>query len=234
MNPYFDKESDNEQEESKFKNLRERFNKEFIERRQVFLWGAVTDKSAEQIVEKLFYLEYTGPGKPIYLFINSPGGVITSGMAIYDVMRSISSPVYTVTIGMAASMGAILFCAGVKGHRYILEHAKIMIHQPLISGQIVAPAVDIKIRAEEIRKTRNEINQILAKGTGKSLAQIEKDTDRDFYMSAGDSLKYGIADVLLKELDQLTAGTKGTKKQSKPSKPIKKPGATKQTRKKTR
>ncbi len=199
----------------KFKNFRERVNEQFIKNRQVFLWGAVSDKSAEQIVEKLFYLEYTEPNKPIYLFINSPGGVITSGMAIYDVMHAISSPIYTITIGIAASMGAILFCAGVKGHRYILEHAKVMIHQPLISGQIIAPAIDIKIRAEEIKKTRDEINQILAKATGKSMAQIQKDTDRDFYMSANESLKYGIADILIKDMKQLFELSKFKKKSKK-------------------
>ena len=189
--------------EPKLKNFREKINEKFIEKRQIFLWGPVTDKSAEHIVEKFFYLEYATPNEPIYLFINSPGGVITSGMAIYDIMCSISSPVYTVTIGMAASMGAILFSAGVKGHRYILEHAKVMIHQPLISGQIVAPAVDIKIKADEIKKTKDEMNQILAKATGKTISQIQKDTDRDFHMSADESLKYGIADILLTDIKQL-------------------------------
>ncbi|HNJ66069.1 MAG TPA: ATP-dependent Clp protease proteolytic subunit, partial [Turneriella sp.] len=123
--------------------LRERIAERFLDKRQIFLWGAVTDKSAEMIVERMLFLEATDPGKPIYFFINSPGGVITSGMAIYDVMRMISSPVYTITMGMAASMGAILLTVGEKGHRYVFEHAKVMIHQPLISGQIVAPAIDI-------------------------------------------------------------------------------------------
>ena len=199
----------------KEKVFKERLVDEFLKRRQVFLWGAVMDKSAEEIIEKILYLEYTSPGEPIWFFINSPGGVITSGMAIYDIMKSISSPVYTITTGMAASMGAILFCAGEKKHRYILKHAKVMIHQPLISGQIVAPAIDIKIRAEEIKKTRTELNQILADATNKNIDTIEKDTDRDYYMNAEEAVAYGIADKILNNFnDLLTNPTTTTKKTS--------------------
>lgn len=199
--------------------LREKIQEKFLSRRQVFLWGAVTDRSAEQIVERLMFLELDDPGKPIHFFINSPGGVITSGMAIYDVMKMISSPVYTITMGMAASMGAILLCAGEKGHRYVFPHARVMIHQPLISGQIIAPALDIKIHAEEIKKTRNELNRILAEATGHKIEKIEKDTDRDYYLNAEEAVKYGIADQMLTDLTQLniaaqkkTTRTKGKKK----------------------
>jgi ATP-dependent Clp protease, protease subunit len=155
------------------------------------------------IVERMLYLEATGPGKPIYFFINSPGGVITSGMAIYDVMRMISSPVYTVTMGMAASMGAILLTVGEKKHRYVFEHAKVMIHQPLISGQIVAPAIDIKIHAEEIKKTRAELNRIIAETSGQPLSRVEKDTDRDYYLDGKGAVEYGLADKVLTDFSEL-------------------------------
>ncbi len=201
----------------KNKNFKEKLKEEFIQRRQVFLWGAVTDKSSEEIIENMLYLEYIDPGKQISFFINSPGGIITSGMAIYDVMNSISSPIYTITIGMAASMGAILFGAGVKGHRYILKHAKVMIHQPLISGQIIAPAMDIKIRAEEIKKTRMELNQILSKSTGKDISIIQKDTDRDFYMNSEEAIKYGIADKLIHNIKEIPNTIKSAKAPKKTS-----------------
>ena len=183
--------------------LGERLAERFLDNRQIFLWGAVTDRSAQMIVERMLYLEATAPGKPIYFFINSPGGVITSGMAIYDVMRMISSPVYTITMGMAASMGAILLTVGEKKHRYVFEHAKVMIHQPLISGQIVAPAIDIKIHAEEIKKTRQEMNRIIADTTGQPLSRVEKDTDRDYYLDGKGAVEYGLADKVLIDLSEL-------------------------------
>lgn len=183
--------------------LGERLAERFLDSRQIFLWGAVTDRSAQMIVERMLYLEATGPGKPIYFFINSPGGVITSGMAIYDVMRMISSPVYTITMGMAASMGAILLTVGEKKHRYVFEHAKVMIHQPLISGQIVAPAIDIKIHAEEIKKTRQELNRIIAETSGQPLSRVEKDTDRDYYLDGKGAVEYGLADKVLTDLNDL-------------------------------
>lgn len=202
-----------EKDNKKSGRLRERIAENFLTKRQVFIWGAIHDKSCEEIVEKLLFLENDDPGKPIYLFINSPGGVISAGMAVYDVMKMISSPVYTVVMGMAASMGAILFAAGEKGHRYVFEHAKVMIHQPLISGQIVAPAIDIKIHAEEIKKTREELNRILAEATGQALSKVEQDTDRDYYMKADEAVSYGIADKVLKKLDDLqTAAPKSSRK----------------------
>jgi len=199
--------ADEEEGEKKEKErpvmLRERIAERFLDKRQIFLWGAVTDRSAEMIVERMMYLEAADPGKPIYFFINSPGGVISSGMAIYDVMHMITSPVYTITMGMAASMGAILLTAGEKGHRYVFEHAKVMIHQPLISGQIIAPAIDIKIHAEEIKKTRQELNRILAETTGQPLDRIEKDTDRDYYLDGKNAVDYGLADKVLKNFNEL-------------------------------
>lgn len=198
-----DQEEGDKKKDDRPSPLRERIAERFLEKRQIFLWGAVTDKSAEMVVERMLYLEATDPGKPIYFFINSPGGVITSGMAIYDVMRMISSPVYTITMGMAASMGAILLTVGEKGHRYVFEHAKVMIHQPLISGQIVAPAIDIKIHAEEIKKTREELNRIIAETTGQPLSRVEKDTDRDYYLDGKGAVAYGLADKVLTDFAEL-------------------------------
>lgn len=196
--------SNNDKENDKDKkSFKDKITWQFLEKRQVFLWGGVMDKSAEQIIEKLLFLENDKPGEPIYFFINSPGGVITSGMSVYDVMNMISSPVYTITMGMAASMGAILFAAGEKGHRYMFDHGKVMIHQPLISGQIVAPAIDIKIHATEIRKTRDELNRILSERSGQPIDKVAKDTDRDYWLNAQESVDYGIADHILQNLSEL-------------------------------
>ncbi len=177
-----------------FQTVAARIDQTLLDQRKVYLWGPVDDESARHIVERLLYLEAKEPGKDITLYINSPGGVITSGMAIYDTMQMISSDVSTVCMGLAASMGALLLCGGARGKRYAWPHARIMIHQPLISGQIIAPAVDIKIQAEEIRKIREELNRIIANATGRSLEQVEMDTDRDYYLNAREALDYGIVD----------------------------------------
>jgi len=207
-----------EKESTKHKAVKEKILEHFIEKRQIYLWGAVMDKSCEDILEKMIFMENSDPGKPIYFFINSPGGVISSGMAIYDMMQMISSPVYTVNMGMAASMGALLFSAGTKGHRYMFPHARVMIHQPLISGQIVAPAMDIKIHADEIKKTKNELNRILAENCGQSVEKIEIDTDRDYWMNANEAIKYGIADQMIKDLNSFI-GAEKPKKAAVKSKP---------------
>jgi len=178
-----------------FSPTRTAIEKSFLEKRHIYLWGAVEDSSARYIVERLLYLESIEPGKDITLFINSPGGVITSGMCIYDTMQMITSDVSTVCMGMAASMGALLLCGGKKGKRYAWPHSRIMIHQPLISGQIVAPAIDIKIHAQEIKKTRDELNRIIAEASGRSIDQVEKDTDRDNYMNTQEAIEYGLIDA---------------------------------------
>lgn len=170
--------------------------KKFLEERKIFLWGPVMDESAKDIVAKLMYLEMTEPGKLITFYINSPGGVITSGMTIYDTMQMISSPVATVCMGLAASMGSLLLCAGEKGKRYIYPSGKVMIHQPSIGGQIVAPATDIRIHAQEIRKTKDKLNKILAEACNQPLDKIVQDTDRDYYMTADEAIQYGIVDHL--------------------------------------
>ena len=169
-----------------------------LEQRKIYLWGQVHDDSARRIVERLLYLDAQDSKKDIYLYINSPGGVITSGMAIYDTMQMVKSDVATICMGIAASMGALLLCGGAKGKRAAFLHSRIMIHQPLISGQIIAPAIDIKIQAEEIRKIRDEINLIISEATGRSLKQVETDTDRDYYLNAKEGLEYGIIDSIVK------------------------------------
>jgi ATP-dependent Clp protease, protease subunit len=178
-----------------------KIQKKFLEKRKIFLWGAVMDESAREIVNKLLYLEMENPGEPITFFINSPGGVITSGMCIYDTMKMIKSPVITVCMGMAASMGSLLLAAGEKGKRSIWPSAKVMIHQPSIGGQIVAPATDIQIHAEEILKTKEKLNHILAEACGKTYEQMVEDTDRDYYMDADEAIAYGIVDVLADKID---------------------------------
>ncbi len=183
-----------------FSPISSEIEKKFIEKRQIYLWGPVDDDSAQYVVERLLYLDAIDPGKDITLLINSPGGIITSGMAIFDTMQMISSNVSTVCMGLAASMGALLLVAGTKGKRCAWPHSKIMIHQPLISGQIVAPAIDLKIHAQEIRKTRDELNRIIAERTGKTIEQVEKDTDRDYYMNSREALEYGIIDKIINKL----------------------------------
>ncbi|MDE6576163.1 MAG: ATP-dependent Clp protease proteolytic subunit [Opitutales bacterium] len=174
--------------------------KKFLEERKVFLWGAVEDRSAKEITEKLLYLELVDPGKKIQFFVNTPGGSITAGMAIYDTMKLMKSPIEVIVTGLAASMGSILLCGPKKGHRFLYPSARVLIHQPLISGRFYAPAVDIGIQAEEMEKTRNEMNRILAEASGQPLEKIQKDTDRDFYMNAREAIEYGLADAIVEKI----------------------------------
>ena len=163
--------------------------------RIIMLSGEVNDAVASSIVAQLLFLEAEDPEKDIYFYINSPGGVVTSGMAIYDTMNYIRPDVSTICIGQAASMGAFLLSSGAKGKRYALEHARIMIHQPLGGAQ--GQATDIAIQAEEILRMKKELNEILARNTGQDVKQIEKDTDRDNFMSAKEAKEYGLVDDVL-------------------------------------
>ncbi len=163
--------------------------------RIVMLSGEVNDAVASSIVAQLLFLEAEDPEKDIYFYINSPGGVVTSGMAIYDTMNYIRPDVSTICIGQAASMGAFLLSSGAKGKRYALEHARIMIHQPLGGAQ--GQATDIAIQAEEILRMKKELNEILARNTGQDVKRIEKDTDRDNFMSAKEAQEYGLIDEVL-------------------------------------
>lgn len=171
--------------------------KKFLDDRKVFLWGEVNDKSAKDITEKLIFLELKDPGKPITFYINTPGGSITAGMAIYDTMQLVKSPISVVVTGLAASMGSILLSGAKKGFRFLYPHARVLIHQPLIMGQIEASAVDIHIQAQEMEKSRAELNQILANASGQTIEKITHDTDRDFYLNAEEAIAYGLADEII-------------------------------------
>lgn len=175
--------------------LQDIIDSKILNDRKVFLWGAVDDRSAKHVIDRLMYLDMIAPGKDIQLIINSPGGYVTSGFAIYDTMIGIKSPVSTICTGLAASMGSILLSGGEKGKRYILPHARVMIHQP--SGGARGPASDIEIQVEEIIKTREIGAQILADNCGQTLERIMKDFDRDYWMDAKESLEYGIVDKIL-------------------------------------
>jgi ATP-dependent Clp protease protease subunit len=165
--------------------------------RIIMLQGEINDHTASLIVAQLLFLEAENPEKDIYLYINSPGGVVTSGFAIYDTMNYIKPDVVTICMGQAASMGAFLLSSGAKGKRFALPHARIMIHQPLGGAQ--GQATDIEIHAKEILRMKKELNKILAENTGQSVRKIEKDTERDFFMSAEEAMKYGLIDKVLKK-----------------------------------
>ena len=165
--------------------------------RVVFLVGQVEDYMANLIVAQLLFLESENPDKEISLYINSPGGAVTAGMAIYDTMQFIKPSVNTVCIGQAASMGSLLLTAGATGGRYALPHSRIMIHQPL--GGYQGQAVDIDIHAKEILRVRDELNQVLVKHTGQNLEAIEQDTDRDNFMTAQEAKEYGLIDEVIEQ-----------------------------------
>jgi ATP-dependent Clp protease protease subunit len=167
--------------------------------RIIFLGTAIDDIVANTVIAQLLFLEADDPDKDIYLYVNSPGGVVTSGLAIYDTMNYIKCPVSTICIGQAASMGALLLSAGTKGKRFSLPHARIMIHQPM--GGFQGQATDIEIHAREILKMKETLNRILATATGQPIEKIQTDTDRDFFMSGEDAKSYGLVDeVITKKL----------------------------------
>lgn len=180
------------------------FNKKleryFFEKRAVYLWGVVDDKSAKDVVSKLLLLDADKPGEEIKFYINSPGGVVTSGMVMYDTMQMIQSPVSTICMGLAASMGSILLSGGVKGRRFIFPHGEVMIHQPSLGGYIQGVSTDLEIQAEQTRRVKEIGAGILAKNCGKSVEQIMRDFDRDYWMDAKQSIEYGIADQLIEKL----------------------------------
>ena len=174
--------------------------RKFLEQRKIFLWGAVTDESAKDLTEKLLFLEADDPGKEITFYINSPGGSITAGMAIYDTVQLITSPITVVVTGMAASMGSILLSGAKKGRRLLYPHSRVLIHQPLISGRMIGPASDINIQAKEMEKLRLELNHILANASGQPIERINRDTDRDFYLNAQEAIEYGLADRIVEKV----------------------------------
>jgi len=166
-----------------------------LKERVIFMVGPVNDQSANLVVAQLLFLESENPDKDISLYINSPGGLVSAGMSIYDTMNFIKPDVSTLCIGMAASMGAFLLSAGAKGKRYSLPNSKVMIHQPL--GGTQGQATEIEIHAREILKTREQLNRILADNTGQPLEKIQRDTERDYYLSADEAKEYGLVDQVI-------------------------------------
>ena len=166
--------------------------------RIIFLGTPIDDNVANTVIAQLLFLDADDPDKDIYLYVNSPGGVVTSGLAIYDTMNYLKSPVSTICIGQAASMGALLLAAGTKGKRFSLPHARIMIHQPI--GGFQGQATDIEIHAKEILKLKDTLNQILSKHSGQPIEKIATDTDRDFFMSGEDARQYGIIDEVISKV----------------------------------
>ena len=180
--------------------LIKKMEKYFFENRSVYLWGEVNDRSAKDIVNKLLLLDADKPGEEIKFFINSPGGMVTSGMVMYDTMKMLKSPVSTICMGLAASMGSILLSGGTKGKRFIFPHGEVMIHQPSIGGHYQAVSADLEIQAKQTKKTKEIGARILAENCGKKIEQIYKDFERDYWMDAKESVEYGIVDKVIEKL----------------------------------
>jgi ATP-dependent Clp protease protease subunit len=180
--------------------LYKRLEKYFFQTRSIYLWGVVDDKSSKDVVTKLLLLDADAPGKEIKFYISSPGGAVTSGMVVYDIMRMIKSPVSTICMGLAASMGSILLSGGAKGRRFIFPHGEVMIHQPSLGGHIQGVSADMEIHAEQILRTKEMGARILAENTGQTVERIRKDFERDYWMDAEKSIEYGIVDGIVDKL----------------------------------
>lgn len=172
----------------------------FFETRSVHLWGVVDDKSARDVTAKLLLLDADKPGTEIKFYINSPGGIVTSGMVIYDTMRMLKSPVSTICMGLAASMGSILLSGGTKGSRYIYPHGEVMIHQPSLGGHIQGVSADLEIQAKQTKRVKEISAKILAENCGRKFEQVMKDFDRDYWMDAKEAIDYGIVDKVFEKL----------------------------------
>jgi ATP-dependent Clp protease, protease subunit len=180
--------------------LMKKMEKYFFESRAVHLWGGVDDRSAKEVVNKLLLLDADKPGEEIKFFINSPGGVVTSGMVIYDTMKMLKSPVSTICMGLAASMGSILLSGGTKGRRFVYPHSEIMIHQPSLGGYMQGVSIDLEITAKQTKRVKEVSARILAENCGKKIEQVLKDFDRDYWMDAKEAIEYGIVDQLIEKL----------------------------------
>ena len=177
-----------------------KLEKLFFENRSVQLWGVVDDKSARDVVSKLLLLDADKPGEVIKFYMNSPGGVVTSGMVIYDTMRMMKSPVSTICMGLAASMGSILLSGGVKGRRFIYPHGEVMIHQPSLGGHIQGVSADLEIQAKQTQRVKEIGAKILAQNCGKTIERIMKDFDRDYWMDAKEAVEYSIVDKVIDKI----------------------------------
>jgi ATP-dependent Clp protease, protease subunit len=197
MNNLLINENDNEEEVSKKEPpvIQQVLNKNLLEQRMIFLWGTVLEENARTLVEQLCYLSFNDPAKPIHFYINSPGGMVSAGNAIHDMMQQVSAPVYTYCIGHAASMAAILLSAGEKGNRFIYPLAEVMIHQPSMGG-FRARSWEIEIHARQIAKAKDISARILAANCGKDVQRIRDDFDKDYWMDAQEAIDYGIVDKL--------------------------------------
>lgn len=177
-----------------------KLEKYFFENRSVHLWGVVDDKSARDVVSKFLLLDADKPGEEIKFYINSPGGVVTSGMVMYDTMQMMKSPVTTICMGLAASMGSILLSGGKKGKRYIFPSGEVMIHQPSLGGMIRGVSTDLEIQARQTKRVKELGARILAENCGKTVDQILRDFDRDYWMDAKEAVEYGIVDKIVDKL----------------------------------
>lgn len=195
-----DDEKEREDKRDDLVMLNKKLEKLFFEKRAVYLWGVVDDKSAREVTTKLLLLDADKSGEVINFYINSPGGVVTSGMVIYDTMRMIKSPVHTICMGLAASMGSILLSGGVKGKRSIYPHGEVMIHQPSLGGYIRGVSADLEIQARQTKRVKEIGAKILADNCGKTVAQIMKDFDRDYWMDAKEAIDYGIVDSIAEKI----------------------------------
>lgn len=204
-NTWRNEEEDEPKEEQQEKRdelmmLNKRLEKMFFDKRAVYLWGVVDDKSAREVTTKLLLLDADKPGEEIKFFINSPGGVVTSGMVIYDTMQMIQSPVTTICMGLAASMGSILLSGGKKGSRFIYPHGEVMIHQPSLGGYISGVSSDLEIQAKQTQRIKQIGAKILAENCGKTIEEIMHDFDRDYWMNAQEAIAYGIVDKTIEKL----------------------------------
>ncbi|HEU4575473.1 MAG TPA: ATP-dependent Clp protease proteolytic subunit [Chitinophagaceae bacterium] len=195
-----EEEEKEEQPKSDIMMFSKKIEKYFFDQRAVNLWGVVDDKSAKDVVTKMLLLDADNPGKEIRFYINSPGGVVTSGMVIYDTMRMLKSPVSTICMGLAASMGSILLSGGTKGRRFIYPHGEVMIHQPSLGGYIQGVSADLEIQAKQTKRVKEIGARILADNCGKTMQQIMKDFDRDYWMDAKEAIEYGIVDALAEHI----------------------------------
>jgi ATP-dependent Clp protease protease subunit len=195
-----EEEEKEEQPKSDLMMFSKKLEKYFFDKRSVHLWGVVDDKSARDVVSKMLLLDADKSGEEIKFYINSPGGVVTSGMVIYDTMRMLKSPVVTICMGLAASMGSILLSGGVKGKRLIYPHGEVMIHQPSLGGHIQGVSADLEIQAKQTKRVKDLGAKILADNCGKTMQQILRDFDRDYWMDAKEAIEYGIVDQIVEKI----------------------------------
>lgn len=201
-----EREREEEEEVTKpAKHLNDRLDLAILEKRRVFLSDAVDSETAKDLIRRLWYLDWANPGKPILFIINSPGGSVDAGFAIWDQIKMLHSPVYTMVTGLAASMGSLLSLCAAKGKRFATPNSRIMIHQPLISGVIRGQATDLEIQAKEMLKTRKAIVKIYSDSTGKSSEEIDRAIDRDNWMSAEEAMQFGLLDKVITSSKDLEA-----------------------------